>query len=218
MINVNDFAPTLRIAAETVLKARNACYSSDLLAAHKEFQPALDAYFRIADAKNILALLDKLDYYEKYYLPVSGDGSAVWIDGAGDVEIDHGGKLRARAEEAEKRIASLEVRALVANEQRARAEKTLDDLTATRDTLRALLDYVVGSGQPRDLVVESAKEILATGQAGPATNASQVHEITRLRTALADAITCPKGVIPDSATGLLSPEELDAAEARRPLM
>lgn len=36
-----------------------------------------------------------------------------------------------------------------------------------------------------------------------------------LRLALADAIRSPMGVIPDSATGLVTHEELDAAERRR---
>lgn len=36
-----------------------------------------------------------------------------------------------------------------------------------------------------------------------------------LRIALADAIRCPMGVVPDSAAGLVSPADVDAAEARR---
>lgn len=41
-------------------------------------------------------------------VPLSSDGNSVFIDGAGDVEIDHGGKLRACAETAERRVAELE--------------------------------------------------------------------------------------------------------------
>jgi len=40
-------------------------------------------------------------------------------------------------------------------------------------------------------------------------------EIVGLRTALADAIRRPMGVIPDSAEGLLSEGDLDMAEAKR---
>lgn len=40
--------------------------------------------------------------------------------------------------------------------------------------------------------------------------------IDRYRTALEDAIRRPMGVIPDSAEGLLTHEDLDAAEERRP--
>jgi hypothetical protein len=39
--------------------------------------------------------------------------------------------------------------------------------------------------------------------------------VQRLRLALADAIRRPMGVIPDSATGLVTQEELAAAERRR---
>jgi hypothetical protein len=40
-------------------------------------------------------------------------------------------------------------------------------------------------------------------------------EVAALRFALADAIRRPLGVIPDSAVGLLTAAELDAAELRR---
>ena len=40
-------------------------------------------------------------------------------------------------------------------------------------------------------------------------------EIAGLRTALADAIRRPMGVVPDSAEGLLSEGDLDLAEAKR---
>lgn len=41
-------------------------------------------------------------------------------------------------------------------------------------------------------------------------------QIERYRIALADAIRRPMGVVPDSAQGLVSQEDVDAAEARRP--
>lgn len=41
------------------------------------------------------------------------------------------------------------------------------------------------------------------------------NEVTRLRTALADAIRSPMGVVPDSAVGLITDAELEAAEKRR---
>ena len=44
-----------------------------------------------------------------------------------------------------------------------------------------------------------------------------VEYAERLKTSLADAIRRPMGVIPDSAAGLLSHEELDEAEKRRSL-
>jgi hypothetical protein len=46
--------------------------------------------------------------------------------------------------------------------------------------------------------------------------AASQEENRRLREALADAIRRPMGVIPDSAVGLITPQELDAAEQRRP--
>ena len=42
-----------------------------------------------------------------------------------------------------------------------------------------------------------------------------VRQLTQLRTALADAIRRPMGVIPDSAKGLITEADLDAAEKRR---
>ena len=41
------------------------------------------------------------------------------------------------------------------------------------------------------------------------------EEIDRLRSALADAIRRPMGVIPESAAGLVTQGDLDAAEGRR---
>jgi len=41
------------------------------------------------------------------------------------------------------------------------------------------------------------------------------EEIDRLRSALADAIRRPMGVIPESAAGLVTQGDLDAAEQRR---
>jgi hypothetical protein len=46
-------------------------------------------------------------------------------------------------------------------------------------------------------------------------NESNHRLVQRLRLALADAIRRPMGVIPDSATGLVTQEELAAAERRR---
>ena len=40
-------------------------------------------------------------------------------------------------------------------------------------------------------------------------------EVSRYRTALADACRRPMGVVPDSADGLLAQDDLEAAEARR---
>ena len=45
---------------------------------------------------------------------------------------------------------------------------------------------------------------------------SRQDENAKLRVALADAIRRPMGVHPDSAAGLVTDEEVDAAEARRP--
>ena len=42
-----------------------------------------------------------------------------------------------------------------------------------------------------------------------------VRQLTQLRTALADAIRSPMGIIPDSAQGLITEADLDAAEKRR---
>jgi len=42
------------------------------------------------------------------------------------------------------------------------------------------------------------------------------NRIDQYRRALADAIRRPMGVIPGSAVGLVTPDDLDAAEARRP--
>jgi C4-dicarboxylate-specific signal transduction histidine kinase len=41
------------------------------------------------------------------------------------------------------------------------------------------------------------------------------EEIERLRSARADAIRRPMGVVPDSAKGLVTQDDLDAAEYRR---
>lgn len=49
-----------------------------------------------------------------------------------------------------------------------------------------------------------------------ACSAGCAAKMAQLRTALADAVCRPKGVIPDSAQGLLLPHELEQAEARRP--
>jgi len=43
-------------------------------------------------------------------VPIHADGSHVFIDGPGDVELDHGGKLRARTEAAEAETAHLKAR------------------------------------------------------------------------------------------------------------
>jgi hypothetical protein len=40
-------------------------------------------------------------------------------------------------------------------------------------------------------------------------------EIARLKVALADAVCRPMGVVPDSAAGLITPEDLDDAKRRR---
>ena len=43
----------------------------------------------------------------------------------------------------------------------------------------------------------------------------QRAEIARLRIALADAIRRPMGIVPNSAYGLVTQDDLDAAEERR---
>lgn len=86
---------------------------------------------------------------------------------------------------------------------------------ALRESLRMLLDYVLGSGMGYLMAINSAKEILKTGAAGPETHAALGFENARLRIALADAIRRPMGVLPESAVGLLSHEELSQAEERR---
>lgn len=48
----------------------------------------------------------------------------------------------------------------------------------------------------------------------PASLAAKDEEIARLKIALADAIRRPMGVIPDSAAGLISIDEMDEAEKR----
>ena len=49
----------------------------------------------------------------------------------------------------------------------------------------------------------------------PPSGGSDHRLVQRLRLALADAIRSPMGVMPDSATGLVTQEELAAAESRR---
>lgn len=61
-------------------------------------------------------------------------------------------------------------------------------------------------------LVRNVRKMNEVGHANPA---SMADEIARLRIALADAIRRPLGVIPDSAVGLVSDADLDAAEARR---
>jgi len=56
-------------------------------------------------AARVDALMKERDHYKGLIdtmVPIHRDGSHVFIDGPGDVELDHGGKLRARAEAAEK--------------------------------------------------------------------------------------------------------------------
>lgn len=72
------------------------------------------AYIAAFDPPTVLSLLAeverlkrKLDDAYKQMLPITDDGNFVWIDGAGEVEIDHGGKLRARAKVAEAEVTRL---------------------------------------------------------------------------------------------------------------
>lgn len=53
-------------------------------------------------------------------------------------------------------------------------------------------------------------------QFAPIEHVTNQRKIAQLKTALADACRRPMGVVPDSAHGLLSQDDLDAAEERRP--
>lgn len=70
--------------------------------------------------------------------------------------------------------------------------------------------------QIADLVLTIAVDALKWQQKEDGYTISRLkNEIKNLEIALADAIRCPMGVVPDSATGLLSTEYMDAAEKRR---
>ena len=107
----------LRKAAEAARDARlirNGGLSVDGLGAQSVFR-------RAANPAAILALYAERDaaiaraekaekeivFARKHMLPVSNDGNYVFIDGPGDVEIDHGGELRKRAEAAEASLAAV---------------------------------------------------------------------------------------------------------------
>ena len=64
--------------------------------------------------------------------------------------------------------------------------------------------------EPDELEMQIARAMLAEEQLAEAVERERV-----LREALADAIRRPMGVIPTSAEGILTADELDAAETRR---
>lgn len=74
------------------------------------------------------------------------------------------------------------------------------------------VDWLVSGDDGPESFLRRWDEEIAKLDAG---DVSAGKEIKQLRIALADAIRRPMGVIPDSAIGLLSPAELDAAEQRR---
>ena len=55
----------------------------------------------------LAARLAEVEKKHDHMVPISSDGNYVFIDGPGDVEIDHGGRLRARAEAAEAEVQTL---------------------------------------------------------------------------------------------------------------
>ncbi len=62
-----------------------------------------------------------------------------------------------------------------------------------------------------------ARDIQSEDGIANAAIAEAADRIEALRIALADAINRPLGVEPDSATGLVTPDEMRAAILRRPL-
>ncbi len=71
-----------------------------------------------------------------------------------------------------------------------------------------------------DINIVSELSAQAEREPNPHRYVRQLHErsaieIVRLRTALADAIHCPEGVVPPSADGLVSRVELKEAKGKR---
>lgn len=60
---------------------------------------------QIRNAEEIARLTRERDDMKRYMVPLHEDGSHVFIDGPGDVELDHGGKLRSRDLTAEAKLA-----------------------------------------------------------------------------------------------------------------
>jgi hypothetical protein len=64
-----------------------------------------------------------LDHANMWMVPIHEDGNYVFIDGPGDVELDHGGSLRRRAEIAEDKLykAMLVLKKLILDSQQVAA-------------------------------------------------------------------------------------------------
>lgn len=61
-----------------------------------------------SDNAALTARVKRLEELEKYTVPIHADGSHVFIDGPGDVELDHGGKMRQRIKALETQLAAAE--------------------------------------------------------------------------------------------------------------
>jgi hypothetical protein len=96
-----------------------------------DFRVMLSVYLERSSLKEIREENDRLRKHMRYTVPMHADGNYVFIDGPGDVELDHGGEMRARIEQLEK------------ENDRLKGERD----EAQSDHLKALADLAEAKGE-----------------------------------------------------------------------
>lgn len=96
-----------------------------------ETVPFTDLADANAEIRRLTAMLDGM-------VPLHADGTHVFIDGAGDVELDHGGAMRAEIEVLLKERANLDSALTIANAERRAANSLIIDVQRESIALRKL--------------------------------------------------------------------------------